>query len=201
MQAQVYRRRNQAPGFGLQEDIKAISECLDPKPIPTPSEDPEQVKSTSDTITLDSFTSQDAYELGHLLHARLHPIARWQGKPTLVSISLANGQVLFQCAVGSGTSPDNERWVARKRSTVLRWGCSTWLMHCKYGGDEDMFRAKFGMSPDEAAGYAIHGGGFPIRVRGVEGVVAVVVVSGLKQHEDHGVIVETLMEHWEPVST
>lgn len=39
MQAQVFRRRNQAPGFGLQEDIKAISECLDPKPIPTPSED------------------------------------------------------------------------------------------------------------------------------------------------------------------
>lgn len=118
-----------------------------------------------------------------------------------MSISLANGQVLFQCAVGSGTSPDNERWVARKRSTVLRWGCSTWLMHCKYAGDEDKFRAKFGMSPDEASGYAIHGGGFPVRVKGVEGVVAVVVVSGLKQHEDHGVIVETFMEHWEPVST
>ena len=36
------------------------------------------------------------------------------------------------------------------------------------------------------------GGGVPIRVTGVEGVVAVVVVSGLKQDQDHGVIVEVV---------
>lgn len=48
-----------------------------------------------------------------------------------------------------------------------------------------------GASADE---YAIHGGGFPIRVRGVEGIVAVVVVSGLKQEDDHEVVVETVRE-------
>lgn len=42
--------------------------------------------------------------------------------------------------------------------------------------------------------YAIHGGGYPIRVRGVEGVVAVVVVSGLKQEDDHQVVAETIRE-------
>ena len=42
--------------------------------------------------------------------------------------------------------------------------------------------------------YAIHGGGFPVRVRGVEGVVAVVVVSGLKQEDDHAVVAETVKE-------
>lgn len=42
--------------------------------------------------------------------------------------------------------------------------------------------------------YAIHGGGFPIRVRGVEGVVAVVVVSGLKQEDDHEVVAETVKQ-------
>jgi uncharacterized protein (UPF0303 family) len=42
--------------------------------------------------------------------------------------------------------------------------------------------------------YAIHGGGYPIRVRGVEGVVAVVVVSGLKQEDDHQVVAETIKE-------
>jgi uncharacterized protein (UPF0303 family) len=31
-------------------------------------------------------------------------------------------------------------------------------------------------------------------VRGVEGVVAVVVVSGLKQEDDHQVVVETVRE-------
>lgn len=40
--------------------------------------------------------------------------------------------------------------------------------------------------------YAIHGGGYPIRVRGVDGLVAVVVVSGLKQEDDHQVVAETI---------
>jgi uncharacterized protein (UPF0303 family) len=42
--------------------------------------------------------------------------------------------------------------------------------------------------------YAIHGGGYPVRVRGVEGIVAVVVVSGLKQEDDHAVVAETVKE-------
>lgn len=65
--------------------------------------------------------------------------------------------------------PDNEIWVQRKRNTVLRWGCSTWFMHCKYEGDETKFKAKFGMSEELASKYAIHGGAVPIRARGVEG--------------------------------
>lgn len=43
---------------------------------------------------------------------------------------------------------------------------------------------------EEAVKYAIHGGGFPVRVAGVDGLVATVVVSGLKQDQDHQVIVE-----------
>lgn len=42
--------------------------------------------------------------------------------------------------------------------------------------------------------YAIHGGGYPVRVKGVDGVVAVIVVSGLKQEHDHQVIVEAVEE-------
>lgn len=132
--------------------------------------------------------------LGNLLRRRLLPLPT----ATVISVALANsGQVLFQSVTGPGVVPDNETWVQRKRNTVLRWGSSTWLMHCKYGGDEAAFKAKFGMSEDAAARYAIHGGAVPIRVRGVEGVVAVVVVSGLKQHEDHGVIVEVIKENWQ----
>lgn len=105
--------------------------------------------------------------------------------------------MLFQSATGSGVTPDNEVWVARKRASVLRWGCSTWLLHCKFAGDEERFAARYGMGRDAAGRYAIHGGGVPIRVEGVEGVVAVVVVSGLAQHEDHGVICDVIRTHWQ----
>ena len=79
----------------------------------------------------------------------------------------------------------------------MRFGVSSWGLHCKYNGDEPKFAAKFGMGPDQYSKYAIHGGGVPIRVKGVEGVVAVVVVSGLAQHEDHGVIVDVIRDNWE----
>lgn len=46
------------------------------------------------------------------------------------------------------------------------------------------------MLGERAGEYAIHGGAVPVRVEGVEGVVAVVVVSGLRQEEDHMVVVE-----------
>jgi len=74
-------------------------------------------------------------------------------------------------------------------------------MHCKFEGNEDAFGAIYGLGATTGE-YAIHGGGFPIKVKGVEGVVAVVVVTGLKQEEDHGVIVEVIRElyHGQAVS-
>ncbi|KAJ9632125.1 hypothetical protein H2203_000526 [Taxawa tesnikishii (nom. ined.)] len=94
-------------------------------------------------------------------------------------------------AVRPGTTPDNVSWVHRKQNTVLRFGVSTWYMHNKFSGDEGAFARKYGLG-ERAGEYAIHGGGVPIRVRGVEGVVAVVVVSGLKQEEDHMIVVQTV---------
>lgn len=153
----------------------------------------DALRADGDSFTFESFTVEDAWILGNLLRCRLLPFPA----STVISIALANSsQVLFQCVTGSGVMPDNEIWVQRKRNTVLRWGCSTWLMHCKYDGDEAAFKAKFGMSEEMASKFAIHGGAIPIRVKGVEGIVAVVVVSGLKQDQDHGVIVDVIKENW-----
>jgi uncharacterized protein (UPF0303 family) len=44
------------------------------------------------------------------------------------------------------------------------------------------------------AEYAVHGGGFPLRVAGT-GFVGSIVVSGLPQVEDHAFIVRILEEH------
>lgn len=66
------------------------------------------------------------------------------------------------------------------------------------GEVEGAFVRKFAL-PSACGGgaadeYAIHGGGFPVRVKGVGGVVGVVVVSGLKQEDDHQVVVEVVDE-------
>ncbi|TBU27725.1 DUF336 domain-containing protein [Dichomitus squalens] len=138
------------------------------------------------------FTADTAWELGTRLRARLQ---RASPKPAVVNITLAaHSQLLFHCATGRGTTADNDTWVARKRAAVLRWHTSTWFLHNKHGGNEDAFRAKF-MLGEKAGEYAIHGGGFPIRVRDVEGIVGVIVVSGLTMQEDHEVIVEVIEEY------
>jgi uncharacterized protein (UPF0303 family) len=150
----------------------------------------ETISQIEASLILPQFTAADAWRLGSALRERLLPIPT----PVVINISLANAnQTLFHTATHSGVMPDNDVWVARKRKTVLRWGVSTWYLHCKFAGDEKAFAEKYGLGPS-AGEYAIHGGGIPIRVKGVEGVVAVVVVSGLKQHEDHAVIVEVLKE-------
>ncbi|KAL2879301.1 hypothetical protein SGCOL_005429 [Colletotrichum sp. CLE4] len=198
MSQKVWTRQHPA-GFGLEKSLAAIRDpAAAPTPIPSPPRDVGVIQQECDSITFQSFTYEDAFELGHLLHARLLPFALVNRKPTVISIALANSQqVLFQTAVGSGSLPDNETWVQRKRNAVLRWGCSTWLLHNKMDGNEQLFASKFGMSTEQAGKYAIHGGGVPIRVQGVEGVVAVVVVSGLKQDEDHGVIIDVIKTHYQ----
>ncbi|KAK0648337.1 hypothetical protein B0T16DRAFT_455821 [Cercophora newfieldiana] len=166
-------------------------------PIPFPATDLETLKTDGDSFTLNSFTTDDAWDLGHLLHARLKPFAA-RGRPALISISLANsGQVVFQCVTGSGITPDHETWVRRKRNAVLRWTRSTWHLSLEFRQDEQAFKKVFQLSEEQASQYAIHGGAVPIRVHGVEGIVAVVIVSGLKQEEDHGVIVDVIKQNWE----
>jgi uncharacterized protein (UPF0303 family) len=61
----------------------------------------------------------------------------------------------------------------------------------KLNGDEELFAKKLCLG-SSAGEYAIHGGGVPVQVKGVEGLVGVIVVSGLKQDKDHMIVVEAL---------
>jgi uncharacterized protein (UPF0303 family) len=158
--------------------------------IPLPPTDLSEIDHLDTTLLFPTFTSSTAWTLGNLLRQKLLPLPA----PVVIDITLSqNAHTLFRCTTHSGTSPDNDSWVSRKRATVLRFGKSTWYMHNKMGGDEAAFAAKYALGA-RAGEYAIHGGGWPVRVRGVEGVVAVVVVSGLKQEQDHGVIVQVVGE-------
>ena len=155
-------------------------------PLTNPPTDLSAISQIDTSILFPTFTVPDAWDLGCLLRSRLSTFP----SPTVISITLANGTPLFYTAVHPGITPDNSHWVARKSATVLRFGNSTWYMHNKFQGDEKAFADKYCLQ-EKAKEYAIHGGGFPVRVKGVEGVVAVIVVSGLKQQQDHQIIVQT----------
>ncbi|UNI17988.1 hypothetical protein JDV02_004290 [Purpureocillium takamizusanense] len=196
-------------GYGLEAVLAATRSQHGDEKEPVPIERPPAelndliaADAGGEGFTLSSFTASDAWELGHLLHARLLPFAQSSpSRPALISISLASNPhtPLYQSATGPGITADNGTWVARKRAAVLRFGVSSWLMGRKFkdAGGEAAFAAKYALGPEGAGKYAIHGGGVPLRVRGVEGVVAVVVVSGLKDFEDHGVVAEVIRGHWE----
>lgn len=189
--ARVWYRRTGNVARGASPPVEPF------RPIAPPSTSLDALKEDGDVFTLNSFTTDDAWALGNLLRERLAPLAV-EGRPALISISLANsGQVLFQCVTGSGITPDHETWVQRKRNAVLRWTHSTWYLNCQFKGDESEFKRVFQLSEDQANSYAIHGGAVPIRVMGVEGIVAIVIVSGLTQQEDHGVISDVIKQHWE----
>jgi uncharacterized protein (UPF0303 family) len=162
----------------------------------TPTE-VDKIAEAEKPLVFRTFTAETAWELGNALRSRLldFPAA------AVINISLANNnQLLFHAVTRSGTQPDNDLWVARKRNTVLRWGKSTWHMRAaaleawRQSDSKEMetlFAEKYALG-DTANQYAIHGGGFPVRVSGVEGVVGVIVVSGLKQEWDHQIIIDTV---------
>ncbi|KZT20762.1 DUF336-domain-containing protein [Neolentinus lepideus HHB14362 ss-1] len=153
------------------------------------------------------FTAGTAWTLGNIIRTKLVSLTASTGRPAVVSITLANAnQPLFFTAVGAGTLPDNDFWVARKRRVVLRWGCSTWqYRHKMIGknprGDPEETLQKFFVLGEAAGEYAIHGGGFPVKVAKVEGVVGVIVVSGLTMEQDHEVIVESIEEYLKGVES
>ena len=151
--------------------------------LPAPPATHSGSVAVENTLLFPSFTTSTAWALGTAIRERLLE----QPTPCLVRITLASGVVAFACATHAGTTPDNEAWVRRKHATVMRWGCSSWAMGRKFEGDERAFAAKYGL--DGWNDYAIHGGAVPVRVQGVEGVQAVVVVSGLRQEQDHMVVV------------
>ena len=98
-----------------------------------------------------------------------------------------NGQCLFHCAL-EGATPDNARWIERKKKVVNRFGHSSLYMgtHCRIIGQT--LEEKYLLPANE---FAAHGGAFPIIIKNT-GVVGTVTVSGLPQVDDHELVVKML---------
>jgi uncharacterized protein (UPF0303 family) len=144
-----------------------------------------ELAAEEEELRFDGFTNDDAWDLGSALVA----VARRDGAPVAVDVS-RHGHQLFHASL-PGTSPDNDSWIQRKTRVVHRFGHSS--LHVRQASIErgTTFEAEFGLDP---ALYAAHGGAFPVVVRSV-GPVGAVVVSGLPQLEDHRMVVAAIRAH------
>ena len=136
-------------------------------------------------LQFSGFTNDDAWDLGSALVA----VARRDGAPVAVDVS-RHGHQLFHAAL-PGTSPDNDSWIERKTRVVHRFGHSSLYVRQASIERGTTFEEEFGLDP---ALYAAHGGAFPVVVRSV-GPVGAVVVSGLPQLEDHRMVVAAIRAH------
>ena len=144
-----------------------------------------ELAAEEDDLQFAGFTNDDAWDLG----AALVAAARQDGAPVAVDIS-RHGHQLFHASL-PGTSPDNDSWIQRKTRVVHRFGHSSLYVRQASVERGTTFEAEFGLDP---ALYAAHGGAFPVLVRSV-GPVGAVVVSGLPQLDDHRMVVAAIRAH------
>jgi uncharacterized protein (UPF0303 family) len=139
------------------------------------------------TLTFPGFTPDTAWQIGTTL--RDLAIARKYSIVIDVRRFGAPHQQLFYCAL-SGTTPDNQRWVARKINTVARFHKCSYHVGRLLQQSGLAFSVRYNLPEED---YAAHGGCFPIIVAGT-GIVGAVTVSGLPQREDHNLVVEALCQ-------
>lgn len=140
----------------------------------------EELERHEERLVLPAFDHRQAWRLGSLLATRAleenHAVAIDIRRP---------GLVLFRAAL-PGATADQEHWIRRKSALVLRFEASSALLSRRFAAaGRDPIGGGW-LDPEE---YTLSGGSFPVRVAGA-GVVAAVTVSGLRQDEDHMLVVD-----------
>jgi uncharacterized protein (UPF0303 family) len=145
----------------------------------------EALRAQERALVLSEFDEQAAYSLGIALRAKCAAV----GAPVVIDIRSASRRLVFAALPSSAA--DNDDWARRKGNVVLRRHESSMLA----GGIlKSENRSQWPDAALDVKDFALHGGGFPVRVRGV-GVVASIAISGLPSRQDHDMIVTTLAEH------
>ncbi|KAG6371910.1 hypothetical protein JVT61DRAFT_8919 [Boletus reticuloceps] len=156
----------------------------------------ESLKAQEDACVLPTFDSDVAFALGTIIRTRCQ---RNRTRPAVVYIAHANSsQLLFFAASRPGTHPDDMHLVKRKEAVVLRWRMSTTRTRMQLARPTSSYQEGLDRNRHEIADpivYAFLGGGFPVRVKNVEGIVGVIVVDGLNEEDNHGVIVDGIQEY------
>jgi uncharacterized protein (UPF0303 family) len=133
-------------------------------------------------LQFSAFDSDTALTLG----LKVVELARRQGKSITVNITV-NSKVLFHHAM-QGASADQADWIRRKNNVVARFGRCSFYIGIDHKHRGVAFEEIKYLDPVD---YAANGGAFPIAIRNT-GIIGTVTVSGMRQAEDHAMVVEAL---------
>jgi uncharacterized protein (UPF0303 family) len=152
--------------------------------MPLEADIPALVKQEA-TLTLPAFTPDTAWRVGTILR----DLALARNLSIVVDVRRFGSphQQFFYTAL-AGTTPDNQRWVARKIATVARFHKSSYHIGRLLEQSGLSFSARYNLPEED---YAAHGGCFPLIVENA-GIVGAVTVSGLPQRDDHNLVIEAL---------
>lgn len=144
-------------------------------------------------ITLPHFDTSIAWQIGLLARE----LAQSFSKPIVIDVTLTNGQVVFHSPSKPGSCLDNDRWIERKKKTVLRFAKSSFFMGRKLAAKEKAAGKPLSLESTffvDSLEYATHGGSVPIKVAKFDGILGALTVSGLAQEEDHLFALKVLKE-------
>jgi uncharacterized protein (UPF0303 family) len=136
-------------------------------------------------LVLPSLTQAQAIEIGEIAFA----MATERSLPIIVEVRMGEWTV-FKVAM-TGSTIDNDSWVARKARVVLATGKSTIYERVSAEERGADWHIETGLSEEL---HAIHGGGLALNVAG-QGLVGILLISGLPQVEDHLLGVEVITEY------
>lgn len=136
-------------------------------------------------LQFESFSHDMAIELGLMMIDQ----SRKDGKSIGVDISRCHQQIFH--ATLEGTSVDIDEWLRKKKNTVYRLSRSTLGIQLGLKAYAISLADAYHLSPDD---YVASGGGFPIYVKNV-GFIGAIVTSGTTEFEEHELIVTCLSRY------
>ena len=149
------------------------------EPHETAGELLDQIAEQEGRLVVTTFSHEDALRLGMILAE----LAR--GRRLTVAVDVTRGEQQIFHAGLTGSTADNDDWIARKIRTTKRFGRSSLAIRLQSDN-----RAG-GFDWLDPALYAMSGGCVPIRL--ADGaLVGTATVSGLPDTEDHALVIEAL---------
>ena len=137
-------------------------------------------------LVFESFDEATAFTIGSTIRER----ALNENLGIVIDIRTFDRPLFYAALPGStGSNPD---WARRKINVVKRFLKSTYRMVLEQQRPDRSLKPGEGVDIKD---YVLAGGGFPVTVKGA-GIIGVIAVSGLPEREDHGIIVETLCDHF-----